>query len=375
MIKKLDIIWNITLVCPWDCEFCCTDAVHVSKKFGEIIATEHSLTSERVVDTRLSELFKEKYPTVEPTQFDLALLDRQLREVEPNLENKLQILKNLEGYDVSIDFAGGDPLSCYENYLVIKEASKLFGADNISITSTGYSIKRYELSELAEYIGEYEFTYDESHTTTPCTRPNGYNGSNIKIAERFAQIGIRTKAQLPLHVGNIESININKIYAELDSRGIDELLLMRTFPVGRGIKYSQKHNLDREALRHAINKFTELSEQGRTKVRLQCALKHLTNSNLVLNPCDMMRESFGINYKGELLLSAWANNSVGLPLGDEFVIGSLVTDSFLELSISPNFQELERKMNENFGHCKIFSYMYGGKTRDSLFKTTDPLYI
>jgi hypothetical protein len=54
----------------------------------------------------------------------------------------LNVLRNLEGNDVTIDFAGGDPLSCYENYLVIKAASQKFGKQNISITSTGYFVRK-----------------------------------------------------------------------------------------------------------------------------------------------------------------------------------------------------------------------------------------
>jgi MoaA/NifB/PqqE/SkfB family radical SAM enzyme len=301
-------------------------------------------------------------------------LDRQNNGLELSLENKLNILKNLEGNDVSIDFAGGDPLSCYENYLVIEAASKRFGKENISITSTGYFVKKYGVENLAKIIGEYEFTYDEIHNKTPCTRPKGYNSSNIKIAEKFSELGVRTKAQLPLHSGNIEQNNINFIYQELNEKKIDELLIMRTFPVGRGIKYLEKNSLNKKDICEAINGFMEAEKTGKTKIRLQCALKHLFDSKTNENPCDMMHESFGINFRGELLLSAWANNEKGLPLSDEFVLGSIFDMSFREISETKKFRELEKRMDENLGHCKIFSFMSSGKDRDSLFKKSDPLY-
>jgi len=375
MKKKLDIIWNITLVCPWDCEFCCTDAVHVSEKFGEIIAREHSLSSKKLVDQNLAINFKKKYPNIKPTIFDIALLDRQNNGLELSLEEKLNTLKNLEGYNVSIDFAGGDPLSCYENYLVIEAASKIFGKENISITSTGYFVKKYGVENLAKIIGEYEFTYDEIHSKNPCTRPKGYNSSNIKIAEKFSELGVKTKAQLPLHSGNIEQNNISFIYKELNDRKIDELLIMRTFPVGRGIKYLEKNSLNKEDIYKAINGFMVAEKTGKTNIRLQCALKHLFSPKIDENPCDMMHESFGINFRGELLLSAWANNEKGLPLSDAFVLGSISDTSFYEISQTKNFIELEKRMDENFGHCKIFSYMASDKDRESLFKKSDPLYI
>jgi hypothetical protein len=149
---------------------------------------------------------------------------------------------------------------------------------------------------------------------------------------------------------------------------------MRTFPVGRGIKYLEKNSLNKKDICEAINSFMEAEKTGKTKIRLQCALKHLFDSKTNENPCDMMHESFSINFRGELLLSAWANNEKGLPLSDEFVLGSIFDMSFREISETKKFRELEKRMDENLGHCKIFSFMSSGKDRDSLFKKSDPLY-
>ena len=40
--KKLDIIWNITSICPWDCAICCVDAKHVTvdKQSGTILIAD-----------------------------------------------------------------------------------------------------------------------------------------------------------------------------------------------------------------------------------------------------------------------------------------------------------------------------------------------
>ncbi|BCE02847.1 hypothetical protein [Marinicellulosiphila megalodicopiae] len=373
MKSILDIIWNITLICPWDCEFCCTDAVHVSQEKNSIIAREHSLKKTSIITNDLSEKFKALYPNIEPSIFDLTLIDRQEKGIELALEEKINILKNIEGYDVKIDFAGGDPLSCYENFLLIQEASKRFGKENISITSTGYFIKKYGIEKLANIIGEYEFTYDEVHKTQPCTRPKGYNSSNIKIASQFSKFGVKTKAQLPLHEGNLDNNSIQKIYNTLKQYNIDELLIMRTFPVGRGINYLSNNKIDKKTIKSAITNFKKLEDKKNTRIRLQCALKHLIEPTPD-NPCDMLRESFGINFRGDLLLSAWANNEHGLPLHDSFILGRIHKESFLDISITPNFIELAKRMNENHGHCKIFSFMNGEKNRNSLFSKTDPLY-
>ncbi|WP_156152732.1 MULTISPECIES: radical SAM/SPASM domain-containing protein [Pseudomonas] len=374
--KELDIIWNVTLVCPWDCEFCCTDAVHVSSQHSNIIVRESSLHEISIVGTVAREKFEEKYPGIKPSKFDLALISRQMEGKEPIYEEKIKIIENLKGNKVKIDFAGGDPLACHENYLVIKEASKVFGKDAISITSTGVFVKKYGVKHISEIIGEYEFTYDEPAGLSQEARPAGYNNVNIKIAAEFAKHGVRTKAQVPIHLGNAEIEKINRIYSDLCDMSINELLLMRTFPVGRGQKYLQAHKLNKLQLMGAIQHFKKIEDRSKTNIRLQCALKH-TYEDLSKkeNPCDLMHESYGINFRGDLLLSAWANNEKGLPISDDFVLGNLCSQSFKEISNSEKFRRYEKRLDENFGHCKVFAYLATeSKSEDALFQKRDPLY-
>jgi len=373
--RRLDIIWNISLVCPWDCKFCCTDAVHVSSRNNNIIVRENSLKNIAVVERGLESGFKVKYKDVNPTKYDLALISRQLAGKEPSYEQKIRILNNLKGYDVKIDFAGGDPLACHENYLVIKAASKIFGKESISITSTGAFVKKYGVQEISSFIGEYEFTYDEPADSPQDSRPVGYNSSNLKIARKFSSLGVRTKAQLPIHFGNISNNKVEQIYSDLCEAGISEILLMRTFPVGRGEEYLRENALTKAELVGAIKCFKAVENKTKTKVRLQCALKHLFEYDAGHNPCDLMHESFGINFMGDLLLSAWANNAKGLPLSEDFVLGNLCTQSFAEISETNKFQRYKKRLDENFGHCKIFSYVASTeKNEDSIFQKNDPLY-
>ncbi|EKT4561037.1 hypothetical protein QEM42_002205 [Pseudomonas putida] len=374
-MPKFDFIWNITLVCPWDCDFCCTDAAHVSSKGSSIILREHSLSTSKIVSRDLHKLFESKYPGIQCSKYDLALIDRQHRGLEPSLEEKIGILNNLKGLNLKIDFAGGEPLACHENILVIKEASKIFGKESVSVTSTGIISKSHSIHEISEIIGEYEFTYDESAATLNQCRPKGYNNSNLKIAAKFSALGVRTKAQLPIHKGNMSRLSSESIYNSLCSSKISELLLMRTFPVGRGISYLNEHEITKPELTQAISNYCQLETANRTQIRLQCALKTTTEiDNTTTNPCDLMQSSFGINFRGDLLISAWANNSHGLPLSNHFVLGNLCTSSFQEIAKTEKFKRYERRLNENFGHCKIFAYANSkNKDENALFSKTDPL--
>lgn len=377
--SELDIIWNMSLICPWDCEFCCTDAVNVSRKDSHIILISRSLEeydycTETEIDQWPSFL---KELNISPNYLDIALFHRQKKGLELSLEEKIRILESFGDKSAHIDFAGGDPLVCAENLIVILEAAKKFGKDNISITSTGHSLSRYPLELLCENIGVFEFTYDEPKSWDSVHRPYGYNASNLLAARRMGELGTYTKCQIPLHNGNIDKEKIHQIVYDLSRYNIDEILLMRTFPVGRGLKYSETYaQPKKEVLLDQIESFKTFSQvyEG-PKIRLQCALKHLYEFEGT-NPCDFMETSFGINYQGLLLSSAWATNSRGEPLANEFVLGNLVKESFSSIASTEQFGLLRNRLNENWGHCKIFSFINSNdKNIDAIFSKSDPLYI
>lgn len=376
----LDIIWNISLVCPWDCEFCCTDAVHVRQTKRGIVLREESLSREFVVDSDANVVWPTELSNygLRPNYLDYALHDRQRRGRELLLTQKLKVLSNINVGSASLDFAGGDPIACAENILVISAAAQKFGKRNVSITSTGHSVSRYPFELISSVIGVFEFTYDESGRQTPACRPAGYNLSNIEVAKRFSSAGIRTKCQIPLHLGNTSQESIAQIVEDLTRAEVSEILLMRTFPVGRGARFiGATGGLSSDQTLRSIDRFREESTRiNGPRVRLQCALKHLYSEGASgKNPCDMMQSSFGVNFQGLLLTSAWATNDRGMPLSSDFVLGSLLDDGFDIISKSEKFSAYSRRLDENWGHCKIFSYVNArGKNQDSIFSRSDPLY-
>jgi pyruvate-formate lyase-activating enzyme len=375
-----DIIWNITLVCPWDCEFCCTDATQVTNRHGIITLREHGLLETRTISGSsrppASAIAVLHDAGIEPTAFDVALADRQTRGLELQYGEKIAVLENLTPRPAKIDFAGGDPLCCYENYLVIQRASALFGREAISVTNTGYGWRRYDLNNLAELIGQFELTFDEPLSTLPMHRPSGYNASNLRIASEFAKRGVRTKAQLPIHRGNQSEDAVVSLYHRAREANIDEILLMRAFPVGRGYtSLKAAAGVDRGRLVEIIGQYRALAVRyGRPAVRLQCALRHLDGPS-DRNPCDLLQDSFGINPRGTLLASAWATNGIGDPLDEAFVLGDLSRHSLGSLLETARMRSYRERLDENFGHCKIFAFL-GSDTRgvDALFSCSDPLY-
>lgn len=367
MNNKIDIIWNISQICPWDCKFCCTDATKVYIDNNLTVLNENNLSNS---------IFIKSTNIKRSNAFNIALQDKQSRGLELTFPEKINILNNLAENDVQIDFAGGDPLACSENFEVIKVASEKFGKKNISITSTGFFVGKYGIQQLSNIIGQYEFTFDENILLPSVSRPSGYNKSNILVASKFATNNIYTKAQLPIHQGNVKYEIIRDIYLTLCKSGIDELLLMRTFPVGRGIGYLEHNSLTKDQIKFVINTFKEFEQKIKgTKIKLQCALKYLED-NSDINPCDLMRSSYGINWRGDLLISAWANGVNGKALSDDFILGNISKEKFSEIINSEKAKRYREKLDLNFGHCKIFAYQNSlNKCEDAIFSNNDPLYL
>ncbi|HEA3089153.1 TPA: radical SAM protein [Aeromonas salmonicida] len=371
-----DIIWNISLLCPWDCEFCCTDAVHVKKTPSGTLTREKNLSKKELIydDTDIPWHAELNELNILPNFMDKALYHRQLNGLELTFEKKIKILRNIDDLGTSIDFAGGDPLACAENILIIKEASRIFGKSNISITSTGHSISRYSMDAIANIIGTFEFTFDEPRNSTPKHRPSGYNSANLHAAKKLKRFGVRTKCQIPLHNGNNYKEAIYSIISTLKGANVDEVLLMRTFPVGRGMNNISIHaGFD---IKRAIDTFTSISKEiNGPQIRLQCALRHLYEVGGD-NPCDLVRKSYGINYQGLLLASAWATNIDGSPLSEDFILGNIVSNKLSEIQKMKPHEDTMARLNENWGHCKIFAYINSNKREfNSIFSKSDPLYL
>ena len=364
--QKVDLIWNITLVCPWDCKICCVDAVHVTKRNGLIQLRSNALTRVEQV----------AYHTGKGSAFDQAMALRQHEGWELNIEGKLRVLDHLEGFLPKIDISGGDPLSASENLEVLRIASLRFGRQQITLTATGAGLARCKPEEIATWIGELNFTYDNVSTEGNENRPGGYADGNLRKAAQFAAAGVKTRGECPLSAQNISDEILRRLYMDLHEAGIGTLLLMRLFPVGRGAFRTSDIPTPAQ-YRHAIKLLRQMeAEFGGPKVKLQCALKFFDRQDMVENPCDLLRESFGLMADGTLLASPWAVGAHGKPLDDTWVLGNLATTSLADILQSEKAQKYAVHLNDNFGHCKIFAFINSKRENhlERIFDKSDPLY-
>jgi MoaA/NifB/PqqE/SkfB family radical SAM enzyme len=362
-MKKVDIIWNMTRVCMWDCSICCVDAVHVRSDKNSIQIKDKSLS-------RLREIPKQTGSSFEQAQKYLQECGEELF-----LDEKFQVLENLKGFDTKIDFSGGDPLASSETFILMKKAKELFGQHNITLTSTGPGLKRADPEILCDLVGELNFTFDQPPTNLQIVRPDGYNASNLFQIQKLIKRGIKIRAETPLTIKNCHPDVLEEIYLQLHNTGVQKHLIMRFFPVGRaeGLTHLQP-NIDQ--IRMAVEKLRTLEERyGYPKIRLQCALKYLENKNLMENPCDAGGTSFGLTADGTLLISPWAINRLGEPLNTDWVIGSLSKSKLSEILATEKYQEFLQNCNRNFGHCKIHAYIHAKEKKFmAMFEARDPLY-
>ena len=302
---KLDIIWNLSLVCPWNCEICCVDAAYVNTEDGEGVITSNFLTDKKnfVKDKKKGSIFNQAAKILQEDKLEL------------DLENKLKVLDNLSGRKVKINFSGGDPLVVDENIHIIKEFSKIFGREYTEVSTTGAGLTKSNPKDLGRVIRKLKFSYDATSELYNPNRPKGYNNSNLYRASRYGKEGVFTVAETPLSIRNVSDESIDLIYQNLHRADIDTVLLMRLFSVGRGCQ--RKNEIpSEEQYRNAIHKYKKMeSELGKPKLKVQCALKYLDEVSNE-NPCDLFRESFAITPKGLFITSAWALGRNGEPLDD-----------------------------------------------------------
>jgi MoaA/NifB/PqqE/SkfB family radical SAM enzyme len=362
----LDIIWNHTALCGWNCTDCCVAAVHVRRR-GEMV---------EISTPELDRYDRLPRDRGQGSIFDQALRHRQVEGEELRLEQKLIVLDHLSGHRVKVDISGGDALSPSEGYRLLKAAAARLGQDHVTLTATGAGLASYDVSSIKDLIGELNFTYDGAPDPEHGLRPAAYASGNLRGARRFAEVGVPVRAECPLSVQNADPATLTTIYTDLHHAGVDKLLVMRLFPSGRGALRPEDIPSVTQ-YRQAIHVLRDLEARyGTPVVKLQCALRHIEGATAG-NPCDAVTESFGLLWDGTLLGSPWAIDKSGRPVDDAWVLGNLVDSTLTEVLATEKVQRMRARAHENTGHCKFFAWVGGSSasSEDRIFEQADPLYI
>jgi len=283
----MDVIWNLTRVCPWDCAICCVSALHVCNT----------------------------------TKYYLHEYQKEDRK-ELTLAEKLAVLKILAEKDIDIDFSGGDPLYYNEDYQVIEQALRWIPSEKISISMTGSRITDVELS-LLKKVGIVEFTLDNLPEINNPLRPRGYNLASMIAMKKCASAGIKARAVTVLYWHTMTEENLEKLYSWLCENKVEEWEFLRFYPSGRAIEYMSMLPSEAEYLQ--TMKFIK-GFNGFTKVFFQHSLKILNGES----KCSAGIESIGILPDGQVTVCSWALDKNCNSFKD-FYIEQLPEDNFDEI--------------------------------------------
>lgn len=274
--------------------------------------------------------------------FDDANKHLQEKGLESTLEDKLKILENID-IPAKIDFSGGDPLLLSENLQVLSKASERFGKENISVTATGMGFSLADPTFLAQILGHIDFTYDYSGRTKTDSRPNNYNSNNLKVIKKLSHLGIRTTAQTPLSLDNINPSMVENIFYDLNGAHVEEIYLMKIFPAGRGANIDLKQPT-REQYLKTVEKFKELElKYGSPKVIVQSILNETNSSDISPKDKYCISNSLNITNLGLLLLSPWAYDGFGNPQS-KFIAGDLKNKKLSELYNQDSYTNLLERL-------------------------------
>jgi len=306
----MDVIWNLTRACPWDCAICCVSGLHVCN------TTEHIIQSAQ----------KEKGK-------------------ELTLAEKLTVFKTLADKDFEIDFSGGDPLYYDEDFQVVQQATRWLPARKIGVSMTGSKITDTKL-ELLKKVAVVEFTLDNLPERENPFRPRGYNFASMIAMKKCVAAGIKTRAVTVLYSDTISEENLESVYRWLCKNNISEWELLRFYPVGRAAKLvkltpSNSEYLNTMKFLRGLRGFTRVFFQHSLRI-LEGALK-----------CPAVIDSIGILPDGQVTACAWAIDENCCPF-KEFRLGKLPEDDLDE--ILDNARKIS-EYSERPKFCRTIAYI------------------
>lgn len=220
---------------------------------------------------------------------------------------------------VCLDFAGGDPLYLKTDIEVIRQAGKIFGSDNIDISTTGLSLSKLDDEALRKLARGYALTYDfprELENLDSC-HSNGYNSLNYEQAVRLRHLGIPVEITLPVRRLS-EDVTL-RLVDDLMEIMPNEIILLRMMSLGNN-RSQESACMKTEAER--LIKLLRAHKYG-GRVDINCAFRER---------CMAMTSSkFGLDDRGNLFGCIWAAD-LDVPLSENrFYLGNLLDESLIEV--------------------------------------------
>lgn len=303
----IDVVYNLTRFCNWDCRDCCINSIKSS-------AT------------------------------DLKKTDLQASGKELVKSDKLTIIKDLADNNCNIDFSGGNPLLYKEDMEIIEYAAQLMPCKKISASIAGINLTEDRINTL-KAVGKIHITLDGIPYDIKNSRPTGFNELAVKTIEKCLDLGKDVRVVTVLK-RNPNLSSLAKIHDYLCEIGVKEWQLLRFYPVGRAInKWSE--TIEVEQHQSIINFLKTL--RGRTQIKFQ----HSFKGGFEKIECPAVTESIGILPDGRVIACPWGLDSNGEPIDKRFELGKAPEQKIKDILSSERAYNWKKKGNV----CKTFEFL------------------
>lgn len=293
-MKRLSIVWDVTRLCPWNCDICCMGAV----TGAECLKDEMSLAQKEETLRQMAEL----------------------RE---------------EGWDLKLDLSGGEIMTSFDEHMkLIGKASELLGKNRVGISASGYRIDENAAKQLAEKVKDVELTLDCLADTDYPLRKKQYHQAAMEAALRLKKAGVNVGIQTVLCRSNADRDTLQRLLNWLCKNEIDEWSILRFFPKGRGRAYIEEQLSDEENLK-MVKMIQELHrEVGPFKPRLNFHYL-LPGHEKSTNECRCVTKSIGILPDGQVTACFWALDDTTDVENEKFLLGNVTDQTLKEILRGP----------------------------------------
>lgn len=291
-MKRKNIVWNLTRLCPFRCTFCCVSANYV-----------HG--------------FQQVYPIDDNTP---------VLEGELSFNQQVKVLEQLDAEKFRIDFSGGDVLINPRNIDLILMASEKFGSENIGLSIPGTFTTQQTLELLAGKISDVEITMDNIPGTNDPHRPLNYSKCASLAIQRLVDTGFFVGVQTVLRRENMSKDVMTELHNHLKILGVQKWSFLRFAPVGRGYVKDENHPNSNE-----YREFSGILEEITLGSPLEIHYQYLMPLKKERNfHCRAVTDSIGIAPNGKVSACFWAFDFYGEPF-DEVVLGRVPEENIADI--------------------------------------------
>jgi MoaA/NifB/PqqE/SkfB family radical SAM enzyme len=291
-MKRKNIVWNLTALCPFCCSFCCVSATHVCG-------------------------FRQVFPLND---------DTPVVEGELSFNQQMAILDQLDGERFKIDFSGGDVLINPRNVDLILAASQKLGASNVGLSIPGTFTTPSILKTLSGKVSSVEITLDNVPGVEDRHRPLNYAHYASVAVQRLVDAGFTVGIQTVLRKENMFRDVISELYSHLKILGVNKWSLLRLAPVGRGYSKYERHPSIQDYIEFA-DVIDGITADSLLEVHYQYLLPRRRQKSF---RCRAVEHSIGISPTGEVSACFWAFKPDG-KLFDQAVLGKLPEQNIEEI--------------------------------------------